>query len=343
MRKHRNELLPVLSDYFTEYLPIVKGLSPNSIRSYQYAFQLLFEFLASEKQTYPEKVDFKNLEGTVTREFLAWLEAKRGCSISSRNQRLSALSSFSSYAINKCPSSALRFYTDVSAVPQKKKPERTPVYFTRTEVSVLLKLPDGSTKASARDRVLLSVLYASGARAQELCDITVSDIRFDGKTAIKLVGKGNKGRIVTIPDKCAELLLFYLKSNDLSNKPDKYVFSSQTHEHMSISCIEGIVKKYVRLAKKQNQDIFPEKHYTPHSFRHSIAVHMLESEIPLPVIKNFLGHTSIETTMIYATVSADLTNRYLKNKSILNDMIPTEQNIGATTKPRLDFLKMMKK
>lgn len=342
MRKHKNELLPVLSGYFTEYLPIIKGLSPNSIRSYQYAFQLIFEFLASEKQTCPEKVDFKNLEGTVTGEFLAWLEEKRGCSISSRNQRLSALSSFASYAMNKCSSSALRFYTDVSAVPQKKKPERTPIYFTRTEVSVLLKLPDGSTKASARDRVLLSVLYASGARAQELCDITVGDIRVDGKTSIKLVGKGNKGRIVTIPDKCAELLLFHLKSKGLSNKLDKYVFSSQTHEHISISCIEGIVKKYVRLAKKQNLDMFPEKHYTPHSFRHSIAVHMLESGIPLPVIKNYLGHTSIETTIIYATVSADLTNRYLKDKSILNDMIPIEQSIAATEKPGLEFLKTIK-
>src|SRR5690606_11852575 len=128
---------------------------------------------------------------------------------------LSALSSLASFAINKCPSSALRFYTEVSAVPQKKKPERTPVYFNRREVTILLKLPDGATKASARDRVLQSVLYASGARAQELCDITVGDLRFDGKTSIKLVGKGNKGRIVTIPEKCVELLLFHLKTNDL--------------------------------------------------------------------------------------------------------------------------------
>ncbi|MEQ6390594.1 tyrosine-type recombinase/integrase [Bacillaceae bacterium S4-13-58] len=227
-------------------------------------------------------------------------------------------------------------------MPKKRKPKRTPVYLTRKEVSVLLKLPDGSTKASARDRVLLSVLYASGARAQELCDITVGDIRFDDKTSVKLVGKGNKGRIVTIPDKCAELLLFHLKSNGITNKFDKYVFSSQTHEHMSISCVEGIVKKYVRLAKRYNSDLFPEKSYTPHSFRHSIAVHMLESGIPLPVIKNFLGHTSIETTMMYATVSDDLINRYLKDKNILGDMIPSKQSIPATEKSGLEFLKTMK-
>lgn len=186
------------------------------------------------------------------------------------------------------------------------------------------------------------MLYASGARAQELCDITVGNIRFDDKVSIKLVGKGNKGRIVTIPDKCAKLLLFHLKSNGIINKPDKYIFSSQTHEHMSISCVEGIVKKYVRLAKRHNPDIFLEKSYTPHSFRHSIAVHMLESGIPLPVIKNFLGHTSIETTMIYATVSDDLTNRYLNDKNILNDTIPAEQSIPATEKSGLEFLRIMK-
>src|SRR5699024_1705076 len=91
-----------------------------------------------------------------------------------------------------------------------------------------------------------------------------------------------------------------------------------------------IVKIYVKVAKTDNPDIFLEKSYTPHSFRHSIAVHMLEPGIPLPVIKNFIGHTSIETTMIYATVSEDLMNRYLKEKNILNDMIPAERSIPAT-------------
>ncbi|MEQ6390593.1 site-specific integrase [Bacillaceae bacterium S4-13-58] len=121
MRKQRNEFLSVLSDYFTEYLPVIKGLSSNSIRSYQYAFRLMFEFLESEKQIYPEKVDFKNLEGTVIEKFLAWLEEKRGCSISSRNQRLSALSSFAAYAINKCPTSVIKVLYRCFRHPQKEK------------------------------------------------------------------------------------------------------------------------------------------------------------------------------------------------------------------------------
>ena len=94
----------------------------------------------------------------------------------------------------------------------------------------------------------------------------------------------------------------------------RHLLSSQTHEHMTISCLEAIVKKYVLKAKKFRPDLFHE-HYTPHSFRHSIAMHMLESGIPLPVIKTFLGHASIATTMIYASANYELVNKYLRDKN----------------------------
>ena len=100
----------------------------------------------------------------------------------------------------------------------------------------------------------------------------------------------------------------------LSGNPKRHIFSSQTNEHMTISCLEAIVKKYVCLAKELRPDLFKE-HYTPHSFRHSIAMHMLESGIPLPVIKTFLGHVSIATTMIYASANYDLVNKYLRDKN----------------------------
>lgn len=334
-----NNFLHILSAYFTNYLPTSKGLSENSIRSYQYAFQLLFRFLKDEKGLLPKKVNFKDIEGPAIEEFLLWLEDSRTCSISTRNQRLSAVSAFASYAINRKPAEALGFYTAVSIIPFKKRPKHIPVYLTLKEISILLKLPDGKTVISSRDKVLLSVLYATGARAQELCDITVGDIRFNEKTSVKLVGKGNKGRIITIPDKCSKLLFEHLKGQRIIENPKRHAFSSQTHEHMTISCIEGIMKKYILQAKKQNPTLFLEKSYTPHSLRHSIAVHMLESGIPLPVIKNFLGHTSLESTMIYATVSEDLTNHYIKSKSIMNELLPSKTGIIELQDSGLEFLK----
>lgn len=306
--KKTSDLLQILSEYFDVYLPVTKGLSTNTIRSYQYAFQLLFEYLYSQKNLSPKKVSFRDLEGATIEQFLSWLETKRNCSASTRNQRLAAISSFAKYAINKHFSSALTFNAIVSNIPQKKKPKKSLSYFKLEEVSILLRIPGTTTDIEKRDRVLLSVLYASGARAQELCDLRVNDIRFDTKTSLRLIGKGNKARTITIPDNCAQILKNHLKRNkfDTEMQRNHHVFSSQTHEHMTISCIECIVKKYVSKARIKRPDLFPESHYSPHSFRHSIDVHMLEAGIPLPVIKNFLGHSSIETTMIYATVSEDL-------------------------------------
>jgi site-specific recombinase XerD len=130
-----------------------------------------------------------------------------------------------------------------------------------------------------------------------------------------LHGKGNKTRTIIIPEQCAALLKSYIKYKRLDlSEPNRHLFSSQTHEHMTVSCLEAIVKKYVRMAKALRPDIFKE-HYTPHSFRHSIAMHMLESGIPLPVIKTFLGHVSIATTMIYASANYELVNKYLRDKN----------------------------
>jgi len=86
---------------------------------------------------------------------------------------------------------------------------------------------------------------------------------------------------------------------------------------MTISCVEEVVKKYVKAAITARPELFRHKSYSPHSFRHSIAVHMLEGGVPLPVIKNFLGHASIESTLIYATVTPELANRHLREKGLL--------------------------
>jgi integrase/recombinase XerD len=115
-----------------------------------------------------------------------------------------------------------------SRMPEGLLLKSIPIYLTRKEIYILLRLPDGRTVASARDKVLLNVLYATGARAQGLCDLTVGDIRFNEKTSVKLVGVGNKGRVVTIPDNCTKLLLKHLKDYRIIQQPKRYVFSSQT-------------------------------------------------------------------------------------------------------------------
>ena len=138
-----NTLLASLADYFDTYLPDVKGYSDNTITSYQYAFQLLFDFLYEEKGLPPEKVTFDSLSNDVLLEYLAWLENKRGCSPATRNLRRSAISSFAKYAIKNNFCDSLRFYSNIKAIPKKNTPKDSDIkYFTKEEIVIMLNAPD---------------------------------------------------------------------------------------------------------------------------------------------------------------------------------------------------------
>jgi len=312
-------VIPLLEEFFSKYLPDVKGVSANTITAYQYAFQLLFGFLCDVKGITPDKVTFETLSGSVIEEFLAHLETERGCSVQTRNLRRAAIVTFAKYAAKKSFSTSLPFYTAIIGMPKKKAPKEAGIkYFTKEEIAVLLKQPDTTRSIGQRDVALLSMLYSTGARAQELCDISLKDIILSSPTKIRLTGKGGKSRVVTIPDNCSAILKGYLLSRNLNVKDismqKRHLFSSQTHEHMSISCVEDIVCKYVRMAKERNPDLFRQSNYTPHSCRHSIAVHMLEAGDSLVTIKAFLGHASISSTAIYAKVTPELANKYLDER-----------------------------
>lgn len=331
-----NILLDLLSEYFMSYLPDVKGVSDNTITSYQYAFQLLFDFLYEKKGLSPEKVTFNILTNEIVLEYLTWLEIERGCSPVTRNLRRTAISSFAKYALKKNFSDTLQFYSTVTGIPKKNTPKISDIkYFTKEEIAILLAAPDTKNAIGKRDIMLLSLLYASGARAQEICDLTLNDIYFDTETNIRLIGKGRKGRLVTIPENCASMLKNYLgsKKMDISCVKDrkKHVFSSQTHEHMSISCVEAIVKKYVAKSKNAHPHLFKRKSYSPHSFRHSIAVHMLECGESIVVIKAFLGHSSIATTTVYASVTPELANKYLRERGKLLENVDLGTSVDKVT------------
>jgi len=339
-----NTLLASLAEYFDSYLPDVKGLSDNTITSYQYAFKLLFDYLYEEKGLLPEKVTFNCLSDDILLGYLAWLENKRGCSPTTRNLRRTAISSFAKYALKTNFSETLRFYSSVKEIPKKNTPKNADVkYFTKDEMAIMLNMPNTRSAIGKRDVMMLSLLYASGARAQELCDLTLNDIYFGTETNLRLVGKGGKARMVTIPENCALMLKNYLNSKNMNTSSPsdrlRHVFSSQAHEHMSISCVEEVVKKYVVKAKKEYPHLFKRETYTPHSFRHSIAVHMLECGESLVVIKAFLGHESITTTTIYANVTPELANKYLRERGQILDEIDStpsaHDNMRAAALPFL--------
>ena len=339
MRNKKESFVELLQYYFESYLPITKGLSEKTITSYKATFRLLLEYLGDEKQVLAHKVMFKTLTYELIVDFLGWLEKERKCSISTRNQRLSALAAFAEYAENRDFDDAVVFYSVIKRIPKKKAPKEGRTFFTRDELKVLFDLPAANSKVGIRDKTLLCFMYASGMRAQEVCDLRVGDIQFYADRAgINVHGKGNKVRRIGIPTGASEMLKKYIRYRRIEGNPDRHVFSSQTHEKMSISCIEEIYKKYVLKAKAACPTMFL-KNYTPHSMRHTTATHMLEAGVPLIVVKNFLGHVSVQTTQIYAEVTQDTMNKHLKewNERWFAESDDNKETISKNKIP--DFLK----
>jgi len=311
MKRKSQGFLDLLENFFTDYMPHSAGLSKNTIKSYKYAFRLLMEYLYSEKGINSNEITFKSLDFDTINSFLNHLEQVRDCSIATRNQRLTALSSFASYAQNRSLDAAV-FANAINNVPVKTHAKKPRTIFTLEELSILFALPNRSTLLGMRDCVLLNLMYASGARSQEICDLTVRSIYFqENETKLTLIGKGKKARRIGIAQPCAALLKEYLDYRGISKQLDSHIFSSQTHEHMTTACITEIFKKYITLAKERNPMMFREESYTPHSMRHTTATSMLEAGVPIMAIKNFLGHKSIRTTERYAELTQATVNRYI--------------------------------
>lgn len=151
----------------------------------------------------------------------------------------------------------------------------------------MFSLPDTTEKLGWRDLVLLSVMYSSGARAQEICNLTVKDVIHDekGNAILTLVGKGEKSRRVKITSDATQLLDKYISSRKISMKPDAHIFPSQRNEHLSVAAIEEIYEKYTQKAKAEHPDLFCRGPYTPHVMRHTTATHLIEAGVPLAIVK----------------------------------------------------------
>ena len=313
--KKESTLLLLLESWLGEYLPDQEGKRTNTIKSYRDSWRILIQFMYEIKGTPADRVDFKSLDYATLIEFFDWLKDERKSSASTRNARLAAITKFSEYAQNRDIDAASCFRTACVKLPYKKLSDaKERAYFTQAEIKIFLSLPDAKDKTGYRDQVILCILYASGMRAEEICALTVGDISFlpDGRASLLIHGKGGKSRRIKLSEKPSAILKKYISHRRISNQHARHVFSTQRNEMMSTSALEESFSKYVKRAKEQNKDLFHEETYTPHSMRHTTAVHMVEAGVPLLVIKQFLGHAHLTTTEIYAKMSQSTVNEKLK-------------------------------
>jgi site-specific recombinase XerD len=303
-----------VEDYFAVYLPMQLGASANTRKSYRDTFVQMLGYIESEHHIRPGKITFETLTAELVEQFLLYLEASKGIGISTRNQRLAAIHSFVRYLQRK-ELSCFDRCSAILAIPFKKAPKPMMAWLSIREMEILLSLPDGSRKG-LRDLAILTTMYESGARVQELIDLSVSSLHLSPDSFyIDLRGKGNKARRVPIGGDAADILGKYVNAFRIADMSSSSVFANNRGQRLTRAGVQHILDKYVSKARALRPDLFRQK-YTNHSLRHSKAMHLLEAGVNLIYIRDFLGHSSVTTTEIYAKTNPDIKRKIITENAM---------------------------
>ena len=302
-----------MSKYLTEYLPGIQGVSYNTIASKRDAYILLLKYLDDAQNIKAEDVDIPLLSRETIIKYLEWLEKSRGSSVSTRNIRLAAIKSLFSYIQTQTPDYIYQCQ-QILSIPRKKEPGHTLEYLTVEGIKSVFDAVDASSRKGLRDLTLLSLMYDSAARVQEIADLSVNDFRAEKPSTLRLTGKGSKTRIVPLMSATSDLVSKYISIYHPSYRGEYNVplFSNRKKEKLTRAGIAYILKKYIKIAREKQPDLIPET-VSPHGLRHSKSMHMLQAGVPLIYIRDFLGHSEISTTEIYARCDSEQKRKAIEN------------------------------
>ena len=329
-----------LTDFLSEYLPAHRDMSSNTIRSYRDTFVLFLRYCRDVRGLKIESLKLQTITSTVITEFLAYLEQERRCTAATRNQRLAAMHAFFRYVQIESPEVLLECQR-ILLIPMKRSQRPAVGYLTVDEMTTVLRQPGLKTFQGRRDTALLSLLYDTGARVQELVDLTVRDIRFETPAQVQLTGKGRKVRIVPLLPDMVKLLRSYLQERGLLQPgyEDKPVFQNRYGEALTRSGVRYLVQKYVSEARMTQPTILDR--VSPHVFRHTKAMHLLESGNPLVVIRSLLGHSDVKTTEVYAKADMRMKRQALEQAAHLPPTVVTGDPSWLQNRGLMEWLKAL--
>lgn len=299
----RTPLAPVLQCYFCQYLINQRQLSPRTIAAYRDTFKLLLAFIERRRRRKPDDLCVQDLNAACMLEFLDHLEQTRRNSARSHNARLAAIRSFMRYSAS-CDPLLLALAQPVLAIPSKRFERRSVRALTPPQIQHLLDAPDTSTWTGFRDRVLLTLMYNTGARVSEIAGLKVGDLRVDTGGSVHIRGKGRKQRSVPLWRASLRLLRQWLR--EVNHSAEAPLLPNAHGGHMTRSGIEHRLRVAVRRAAIGDPSLL-RLCISPHTIRHSTALHLLQSGADLSAIAMWLGHESIQTTHQY--LDADLESK----------------------------------
>lgn len=327
MNEKSTRFFKLVRDFLTVYLPDQRAVSVNTIKSYRECLNQLLSYICDKNGLALGKLSFEYLSRETVESYLEYIEKGRHCSVSTRNHRLACIRSFVKYAGVR-DVSVQACVNDLCTIPQKKVAKTAVIkFFSESALKTILEQPDAREKKGLRNLFFMILMYDTGARNQELLDIRLSDIHFEGKSPyVVITGKGRKTRLVPVMSKTVDHFRKYVDvfhTKISFNNHLFYIERKGNRSAMSPDCSEKFVKKYGTTAHNVNPKV-PESLHC-HMFRHSRSMHLYKSGMPMVLLAEWLGHAQISSTLIYATADTEMKKEaIMKATSKLNPLLSGE-------------------
>ena len=325
-----------LTSFLTKYLSHERGASSNTISSYRDTFVLLITFLET-KNIKLNKLTLEQITKDNVVDFLNWAQSERKNTNATRNARPAAIHSFYKYLQYQHPEN-LYGYQQILSIRTKKAEQIQMNYLSIEGITLLLRQPDITTSKGRRDLTLLSLLYDTGSRVQELIDLTPLNIRLDNPSTIRVTGKGKKTRIIPMQDEQVKLLKNYIHEHQLAEpEANMYpLFYNSRREKLTRAGVNHILHKYAAIARIKNAKLIPER-ISCHCLRHSKAMHLLQAGVNLVYIRDILGHVSVQTTQVYARADSKKKREAIEKAYV--DVVPKQTPAWLKNNNLLEWLK----
>ncbi|MDD4690447.1 MAG: tyrosine-type recombinase/integrase [Eubacteriales bacterium] len=316
MAKDKFTLGALVQAYFNERLIRQMNASDNTLSSYRDNLRLFLMYLSNNLKRDISRLTIENFNADTILGFLEYCETERKCSIRTRNHRLATLKSFFKYAVFIDPTLFLQ-NERIMQIPNKRYERKVLGFLTKAEVEAILNTPDRKTVKGKRHYALLQFMYNTGTRATEVTLLKVSDIKIaKGASQVLINGKGSKQRIVPVWDETADILLDLISEQGDIYNPNSSVFKNQNGNTVTRNGIRYIIDTYVKETTKSCPSL-KERKITPHTFRHTTAMHLLQSGVDLNLIRMWLGHVKLDTTHQYIDSDTEMKRNALMKGGIV--------------------------
>ena len=299
-----------MQPFFSHYLPVQRGLSINTVAAYRDAIKLLLCYVADRLKKSVDVLDVEDITEAVVLDFLDYVQQQRGCSGKTRNARLAAIRALFAFIGRQQPEMLVRC-RQIRAIPLKRTGPVRVDYLEEAELQALMDAVNLNTRTGVRDRALLLLLYNTGARVSEIVTLDLNHLRLSGSTRVDLQGKGNKHRACPLWPETVVALQDYLRQRHPKQPATQTLFLNANGAPITRFGIRHIIGKYAAIAARQCPSI-KTKTVTPHTLRHTTAMHLLRSGNDINMVSYWLGHADINTTHIYLEIDMEMKRRMIE-------------------------------